>query len=136
MSKRVENMKQSLRWRTALLPVATAAALAAAPLAGTGVANASDHPYPPHSTDHPYPPHSTDHPYPPVPHEPGHQYPPGHHNPGDGDSHHGDGQEPGKPHLADTGADNTKGVVLGGIAAALVAAGAGAAWVSRRRRTS
>ncbi|WP_329124937.1 LPXTG cell wall anchor domain-containing protein [Streptomyces sp. NBC_01353] len=123
-------MKQSLRWRTVLVPVATAAALVAAPLVGTGVAYATDNPYPPHSTGHPYPPK------PHEPHEPDHQYPPKPHEPGHGDSHHDGGHEPGKPHLADTGGDSTKELVLGGIAAGLVAAGVGAAWVARRRRTS
>ncbi|MFE5488004.1 hypothetical protein [Streptomyces sp. NPDC056527] len=123
-------MKQLLRWRTALAPVATAAALVVAPLVGAGAAHAADNPYPPHSTDHPYPPHSTDHPYPPKPHKP---HEPGH---GHGDGDHEGGHEPGKPHLADTGADNTRELVLGGAAAVLVTAGVGAAWVARRRRTS
>ncbi|MFD7322516.1 hypothetical protein ACFV9D_15725 [Streptomyces sp. NPDC059875] len=123
-------MKQSLRWRTVLAPAAMAAALVAAPLVGTGVAYATDNPYPPHATDHPYPPK------PHKPHDSDHQYPPGHHEPGHGDSDHDNGHKPGKPHLADTGADNTKEIVLGGTAAALVAAGVGAAWVARRRQNS
>lgn len=42
---------------------------------------------------------------------------------------------PDKPALARTGSDHTKEVVLGGAAAALVAAGAGAMLIGRRRST-
>ncbi|MEU9865565.1 LPXTG cell wall anchor domain-containing protein, partial [Streptomyces sp. NPDC047971] len=111
-------MKVSWSWRSVVVPVVAVGVLAV-PL--VGVAAAEDHPYPPHSSGHPYPPK------PPKPHEPD-----------EGEWGHGDheGHKPGKPHLADTGGDNTGELVLGGVAAALVAAGAGAAWAARRRRSS
>ncbi|MGX1669799.1 LPXTG cell wall anchor domain-containing protein [Streptomyces sp. NPDC055400] len=131
------------------------------PLATAGAAYAQD-PYPPHSTSHPYPPkpHHPHHDYPPKPHHPHHDYPPKPHKPhgsGHGDGHkgdwdggygdehkgdwdggHGDGRNGGHrpPHLANTGDDSTKNVVLGSVAAGLIAAGAGTLLVVRRRHNS
>ncbi|MFD0142515.1 MULTISPECIES: LAETG motif-containing sortase-dependent surface protein [unclassified Streptomyces] len=105
----------------------TTAALAVAPLAGAGTAFAEDDPYPSHSTTgHPYPP-KPHHPYPPKPPKPHHPDKPDHWDHPDKPEHGG--------HLADTGDDNTE-IILGGVAAALVAAGVGTVLVVRRRRHS
>ncbi|MFE5025445.1 LPXTG cell wall anchor domain-containing protein [Streptomyces sp. NPDC056656] len=147
-------MTKSPRWGSVLASAATATVLVATPLATAGAAYAQD-PYPPHSTTHPYPPkpHHPGH-YPPKPHHPGHYPPKPHkpHGPGYGDGHngnwphqpgygdgYGDGRNGGghrSPHLANTGDDNTRNLVLGSTAAGLIAAGAGTLMVVRRRHNS
>ncbi|MFE5793222.1 LAETG motif-containing sortase-dependent surface protein [Streptomyces sp. NPDC056503] len=122
-------MTTSPRWRSVLASAATVAALVVAPLAGAGTALAMDDPHP-SKPSHPYPP-KPDHPYPPKPHHPYPPKPPKPHHPGK--PHHGD--HPHGPHLADTGDDNSE-LILGGVAAGLVAAGAGTVLVVRRRRHS
>ena len=59
----------------------------------------------------------------------------GGHHPGGSDNGHQNGR-PDKPHLAHTGEDNTTELVLGGVAAGLVALGGGALLVARRRSNS
>ncbi|MFI1654285.1 hypothetical protein ACH4ZU_04970 [Streptomyces sp. NPDC020472] len=135
----MEKMTTSPRWRSFLASATTIAALVVAPLAGAGTALAVDDPHPP-KPGHPYPP-KPDHPH---PSEPGHHpYPPkpGHHPypPKPPKPHHPDkphhGEHPHGPHLADTGDDHRE-LILGGVAAGLVAAGAGTVLVVRRRRHS
>ncbi|MGW1363570.1 hypothetical protein ACWHLZ_14345 [Streptomyces chartreusis] len=137
----MEEKRTSPRRRSVLASAVTVAALVVAPLAGAGTALAMDNPYPPHPTKpgHPYPP------YPPKP--PGHDHDHDHdgHHPGKPDhgwdghdgGEEGHDQGPGREHLADTGDnDNDKELILGGVAAALVAAGAGTVLVVRRRHGS
>ncbi|MGW5463792.1 LAETG motif-containing sortase-dependent surface protein [Streptomyces sp. NPDC003996] len=147
-SRRVEKMTTSPpQWRSVLASAATVAALVVAPLAGAGAAFADDGSY---GYGNPYPPHPTHTPKPPYPPKPPHH----HHNDHGHDEHghdehghdeHGHDEHghdigqggPEKPHLAHTGADNhTQEMVLGGVAAALIAAGAGTIVVARRRSNS
>jgi LPXTG-motif cell wall-anchored protein len=134
MPRRVEEMTTSPRWRSVLASAATAAALVVAPLAAAGAAHATDAPYPPHSTDHPYPPDHGDDQYPPYPPKPPkpHDYGKPDHP---GKPHDENGHHPGKPALADTG-DNDRELILGGVAASLVAAGVGTLVAVRRRNNS
>ncbi|GHE08167.1 hypothetical protein GCM10010339_55480 [Streptomyces alanosinicus] len=134
-------MTTSPRWRSVAASAAAAAALFTAPLAGAATAHADgNHPYPPHPTHTPYPP------YPPKP--------PRHHGDNDCDEYGQDGHGPDKDgcddgcddhdhvcdiddqHLAHTGADHTKEVILSSAAAALIAAGAGTILIVRRRSNS
>lgn len=124
-------MTTSPRWRTALASAASAAVLVAAPLMGAGTSHAADYPHPPKPTHthKPYPPKPkpTHGHYPPKPHKPHHHREPVHHKK---PSHHEDYRR----ELAQTGNSSTK-PVLAGVAAALVATGAGTTLVARRRRS-
>ncbi|MQY40310.1 hypothetical protein SRB17_83430 [Streptomyces sp. RB17] len=141
-------MTTSPRWRSVVASAAAAAALFAAPLAGAVTAYADSYPSTPHQTHTPNREHGSD--------EDGckehgseehgsdedgckEHGSEEHGSDEDGCKEHGcdnDEKRPDKPELAHTGADHTKEAVLGGAAAALIAAGAGTVLIARRRSNS
>ncbi|MGW0765496.1 LPXTG cell wall anchor domain-containing protein [Streptomyces sp. NPDC002676] len=117
-----------------------AALLVTAPLVNAGSAHARDHTLygGPHPTKTAYPPYP---PKPPRPHHPhdeehGHHEKPEHGHHGQPGHERGDERGHERGHLANTGDNGTKQLIMGGIAASLVAAGAGTMLVARRRRSS